>query len=473
MAIELLVIADDITGSLDTGVQFAGGGRRAIVTVGPEPLGRYVDVWIVDTESRHVTAGEAARRVGDAVTAARALGAQIFYKKTDSTLRGNIGAELDAALVASEREALVFAPAFPALGRTTCGGRQLVDGVPVDETSFGRDPLNPVHTAQIAQLIAEQSSIRTALAADAASVRSAASGGARIIVVDASLDETLLELAGGLWAERKRWVFAGSAGFANALCRVMAPRAAAGGDDALGAGRPAEAGAVDAPAGTEALAGTEAPTGTEALASKAGPSRRVLIVCGSLNPVSLAQVGAAEQLGIPSVVAPLDQAGGVVPLGQPGVGAAAASRVVDEACGALARSEAVIVRSFAPGGRRREGEEIEISKLLAGFVRAMVARTGLDVLAVFGGDTLIEIMRALGIAGLAPYAEVTPGVAVSAPMMSEAGPDGPVPRSSGRSPIAGRAPVLVGAPAVIVSKAGGFGAPDLVSSILTHVRKQT
>jgi hypothetical protein len=48
--------------------------------------------------------------------------------------------------------ALVVA-AIPEAGRTTVGGRQLVDGVPVDETAFARDPQNPVHDARVAVVI--------------------------------------------------------------------------------------------------------------------------------------------------------------------------------------------------------------------------------------------------------------------------------------------------------------------------------
>ena len=65
-------------------------------------------------------------------------------KKVDSTLRGPLAAEIEAALAASGRTRAVVAPAFPATGRTTVGGVQHLDGVPVHATRFAHDPVSPV-----------------------------------------------------------------------------------------------------------------------------------------------------------------------------------------------------------------------------------------------------------------------------------------------------------------------------------------
>ena len=44
---------------------------------------------------------------------------RLVCKKLDSTLRGNVAAELSAALGAARRGRVVVAPAFPAASRTT------------------------------------------------------------------------------------------------------------------------------------------------------------------------------------------------------------------------------------------------------------------------------------------------------------------------------------------------------------------
>ncbi|OAI65685.1 Hrp-dependent type III effector protein, partial [Ralstonia solanacearum] len=59
-----------------------------------------------------------------------------LYKKIDSTLRGNVAAEV-AALVPVAGLAVV-APAFPAAGRTTRNARQWLHGVAVEETEVWR-----------------------------------------------------------------------------------------------------------------------------------------------------------------------------------------------------------------------------------------------------------------------------------------------------------------------------------------------
>jgi len=65
------------------------------------------------------------------------------YKKVDSTLRGNVAAETDAALTASGADLALVAPAFPAAGRTTRDGVHYVDGTPLDETEYADDENGP------------------------------------------------------------------------------------------------------------------------------------------------------------------------------------------------------------------------------------------------------------------------------------------------------------------------------------------
>ena len=56
----LFIIADDFTGALDTGVQFAARGIPTQVTVDPEVdfAAHDTAVLVVDTETRHLTVSE-------------------------------------------------------------------------------------------------------------------------------------------------------------------------------------------------------------------------------------------------------------------------------------------------------------------------------------------------------------------------------------------------------------------------------
>ena len=112
--LRLLMIADDFTGALDTGVQLAAHGIPTQVVVGQADLSACSStVLVVDTETRHLPAAKAAKAVEELTRSAVENGVGCIYKKTDSALRGNIGAELAALLKASGARNLPFLPAFP------------------------------------------------------------------------------------------------------------------------------------------------------------------------------------------------------------------------------------------------------------------------------------------------------------------------------------------------------------------------
>ena len=112
---KIVIIADDMTGALDSGVKLAAQGisSAAIIDRGFDIASLDATALIINTESRHVSAEEAYKRVFDAAKKAYLSGADIIYKKLDSTLRGNIGAELQAASDACEKRHIVLAPALP------------------------------------------------------------------------------------------------------------------------------------------------------------------------------------------------------------------------------------------------------------------------------------------------------------------------------------------------------------------------
>ncbi|MEO7144863.1 MAG: four-carbon acid sugar kinase family protein, partial [Bryobacteraceae bacterium] len=146
---ELLIIADDLTGALEAGALLAGEGISTLITLGDELAANAANV--CDLETRHLSNAGAARITGD--LAHRFTGRYLF-KKTDSTLRGPIGAELNAIMRARPHSSLIYAPAYPMLGRTVRNGRLYVDGSPVEQTPFARDPANPVSSGCIADHLA-------------------------------------------------------------------------------------------------------------------------------------------------------------------------------------------------------------------------------------------------------------------------------------------------------------------------------
>lgn len=160
----ILATADDLTGAVETGAKFAARGFRVTVTLWPDTAGETgdaeCDVMVMDTETRHLSAEDAAARIGS--LAARALSPQIelFYHKTDSTLRGNIGPELRAVAGVFAGRGVEYAPAYPSLGRTVARGRLLIHSVPAHQTEFARDPLDPIRTNDVRGIVGEHPAIR-------------------------------------------------------------------------------------------------------------------------------------------------------------------------------------------------------------------------------------------------------------------------------------------------------------------------
>ncbi|MBI3292045.1 MAG: four-carbon acid sugar kinase family protein [Elusimicrobia bacterium] len=134
------IVADDLTGCGDVGYFCARAGLSTIVQTSPSQVGRSersrTSVLIVNTESRHDRPEVASRKVRTSVRALRQWGSRWIYKKIDSTLRGNIGAELAAVVDELKLTALPLVAAFPRMGRTTQQGFQYLYRKRLDHTVF-------------------------------------------------------------------------------------------------------------------------------------------------------------------------------------------------------------------------------------------------------------------------------------------------------------------------------------------------
>jgi uncharacterized protein YgbK (DUF1537 family) len=157
--VKLIVIADDLTGAVDAAVQLASREIPVIVMV--EYKGRSIpglksenhEALIINTESRHIQPGIAASRIRKIILRAKASGVKFFYKKTDSTLRGNIGPELNAFLECTGRGRMSFIPANPGQRRYTRNGYQYLGNKLLHNTSFANDPFEPVRTSFIPDIL--------------------------------------------------------------------------------------------------------------------------------------------------------------------------------------------------------------------------------------------------------------------------------------------------------------------------------
>ena len=152
------IIADDLTGANDTALQFhlQGANTQILLTEDVEPLNiKGTQTWAISTESRNVSSKEAYEAVKKvSAMFLEKLHPDYFYKKIDSTLRGNIAVEVLALLNVLERDAAVIVPAFPLEGRVTVGGYHILKGVPIERTEMARDPHSPICESHVPSLFA-------------------------------------------------------------------------------------------------------------------------------------------------------------------------------------------------------------------------------------------------------------------------------------------------------------------------------
>jgi uncharacterized protein YgbK (DUF1537 family) len=145
----LTIIADDLTGAMDSSGYLAGLGLSVVVYLYRHTR-TTATVSVISTDSRKDAPSVAEEKIE---RMSQGLRGQIVFKKVDSTLRGNIGTELTALMETLGYEKAVLAPAFPEVGRTVVNGVLLVQGKPVAETDFARDPITPVSESNILSLL--------------------------------------------------------------------------------------------------------------------------------------------------------------------------------------------------------------------------------------------------------------------------------------------------------------------------------
>lgn len=228
---KLAVIADDLTGANDTGVQFAKNGLNTTVLFSDtqlQPTHLSEDVIVLNSDSRALNSEIAYDVVFNISTQLEKLGASRIFKKIDSTMRGNIGAEIDAVMDVFKYRTAFLVPAFPKSNRVTIEGKHYVNGVLLEESEIANDPACPVKESYLPKLLQGQSKRQVSLISinDVRKGKShlsekmstfASDEASRIIIVDATTDEELKTIvqAATILQENVMWV--GSAGIAYHL----------------------------------------------------------------------------------------------------------------------------------------------------------------------------------------------------------------------------------------------------------------
>lgn len=213
----LLVLADDLTGAADCAARCRHAGWPATIYLQPPQPPLPAGVVAFTSDSRHLSTADAAHRVAEIAAPLRAVDAR-WYKKIDSTLRGNLGAELDALLDLLGRPCAVICPAFPAQGRALMDGFLIAPGLPAPSISLPQRliegsrravekiPLAAVRSAELAERLAEASAC-----------------GSQLLAVDAQTDADLRRILDAVDAALPDALLCGSAGLIGALAVRLSP----------------------------------------------------------------------------------------------------------------------------------------------------------------------------------------------------------------------------------------------------------
>lgn len=235
------IIADDLTGANDTALQFfIKGSNTEIIFDTDENIQNHPNVgtFALTTESRNIDAKEAAQKVWEGAKKLKEnLSVEYFYKKIDSTLRGNIAVETLAMLDAIGYDAAVIAPAFIREGRITIGGYQLLKGVPIERTDAARDTYAPIYDSYIPDILKKRvnenfydsiATIQLNVVAKGAGpittkLNELISKGKKLIIIDAVSAIDLEQIVLAITKSQYNVLPVGSAGLANALGNIWLP----------------------------------------------------------------------------------------------------------------------------------------------------------------------------------------------------------------------------------------------------------
>ncbi|WP_281974705.1 four-carbon acid sugar kinase family protein [Halobacillus litoralis] len=405
------MIADDLTGANDSGIQLKEKGLATSVYFEiPEQHHELDEAIVIDTDSRAIDKENACEKTKAAAEFLAEKGYQQIYKKMDSTLRGYIGYELQAISEVFNPVFTIVAPAFPAYGRTTRDGIHYMKGKPVSETELAHDPKHPVTESHIPSILEKETGQKTAVIDEtllnakddewSTTINRYIDEGIEYLVCDASTEEDLKKLAARIHGSGHKVVWSGSAGLAEVLPAVIGIESSAQLDDGK---------------------------------QKNGP---VLGVCGSLSQTTQEQVNyAIRQKDIQPVEIDTerifyndweDQAEGYK----------------KEALEHLSQGKDVIfyVPSHEDIRRRvqKRAAELEldsfqigkkISEALSLMTETVVGQTSVSALVLTGGDTAKDVAKALGATGIRLSHQLEAGIPVgeligdspSLPVVTKAG----------------------------------------------------
>ena len=205
---KLFVVADDLTGSNATSVLLAKDGFKCATFMYPELITQKeinsYDVVSISTDSRGIKKEEAYNAVYKEAKAMKDK-TKLFTKRIDSTLRGNVGAEIDGIIDALDDRVAVVVASYPDSQRISVGGFLLVNSIPLEKTAVSKDPKAPVTQSRVKEIIEKQTkyNVGELFLSDVMNgeeylkekMEELKNAGNKIIVIDATTDDEIITIA--------------------------------------------------------------------------------------------------------------------------------------------------------------------------------------------------------------------------------------------------------------------------------------
>lgn len=353
---KLLILADDFTGAMDTGCQFARNKIPTWILTSPRTQ-ELPDsqVLVVNTQTRHADPSEAYRIVQETLRGLKDTFDSI-YIKTDSAFRGNISASL-AAAVDTVGVPLRFVPSYPQVGRTLLAGRIYIGEDLLEHSVFSRDPRTPMRISKASDIIRMDYPLRVSAVPEPGHLETE---DAQVYVYDCTSLNSLSEIAEQLFLRKRLRLIGGCAGLAGILAPHLVPKC-----------------------------------------SQKMKQRRtggVLIVSGSANAVTFAQLVKRKDAHM--------------------INLAREEVCMDAAAKCLANGETVIIAAACSAEDivqdAAQSYHLELADKISSYTQELLQRSGIRNLAVFGGDTVQSILERLECRQVEALGDLEEGVPVCA-----------------------------------------------------------
>lgn len=384
--VELLIIADNLTGAIETGAQFSKKGVPTLVTydldINFQEVAENIKVLVLDTENRYKNSAEASMITEDLCKKANEAGIMNIYIYRDAILRGNIGCEFETVLNQHASNVLSYIPASPKSKLYTKKGYQYVDDTLLENSIYASDPSIPITSSYIPDVIKQQTKIKTRIVPvkRIGSEKVLKQKYKRILVFDCETSSDMRNIGKYLQANGALKLLAGAPGFAELLPELYNLH-------------------------------------VESMVFSAN-TEPILLINGSLNRISLEQAEFARANGFHQVIIPprllysnnIEEGNDLYDF-------------IDTIRPAMKSKKHVVVKSVKmrssiqlymnQGGVDTVNRD-ELYQLVVqntGYITSKLIEEGyFGNLVIFGGDTTLGILKAMGVTEIYPKTEIRPGL---------------------------------------------------------------